>query len=84
MPKGEIILGLKAISKESPDRREDALFGINLATMRGSVQIERTHHMMMNKITPGAAPTTIEGMAGSMAKERGMREIKEMVNPPRK
>ena len=43
----------------------------------------RTHHMMI-KITLEATPTTIKGMAGSMAKERGMREIKEVVNPPRK
>ena len=64
--------------------KEDALFVINLATMRGSVQIERTHHVMMIKITPGETSTTIKGMAGSMANERGMQEIKEMVNPLRK
>jgi len=88
MPKGEIILGLKVISKETLDRgvegRDDASFAINLATMRGSFKIERTHHMMMIKITLGATPTTIKGMAGSMEKERGMQEIKEVVNPPRK
>ena len=39
---------------------------------------------MMIKITPGEIPTVIKGMAGSMAKERGMLKIKEVVNPPRK
>ena len=88
MLKGEIILGLKVTSKERLDRRvegrEDASFSINLATMRGSVQIKRTHHMTMIKITPGATPTIIKGMVGSMEKEIGMQEIKEVVNPPRK
>jgi len=27
--------------------------------------------------------TTIKGMAGPMEKEKGMRDIKEMVDPPR-
>eukprot|EP00253_Pinus_taeda_P014689 PITA_14689 len=45
----------------------------------------RTHHMMMITIIPGAtSTTTIKGMVGSMAKEKGMRNIKEMVNPLRK
>ena len=39
---------------------------------------------MMIKITPEANLTTIKGMASSMEKERGMLEIKEVVNPPRK
>ncbi len=80
--------GLKVISMESLDlreeEREDALFAISLATMQGSVQIEGTHHMMMIIIIPGAtSTTTIKGMASPMAKEKGMRDIKEMVDPPR-
>ena len=81
--------GLKVISIESLDLREEgracALFAISLATMQRSFQIEGTHHMMMITIIPGATSTkTIKGMAGPMAKEKGMRDIKEMVNPPRK
>ena len=86
MLRGEIIPGLKP--KERPNRkvegREDVSFAINLSTMRGSAQIEETHLMTMIKITPEAIPTTIKGMAGSMAKERGMPKIKEVVNPPRR
>ena len=66
-------MGLTVTSKEKSNQRvegmEDALFAIILATMQGSVQIERTHHMMMIKITPGATPTTIRGMEGSMKEE---------------
>ena len=88
MPKGEIMQGLKVISMESFDLRKEgragALFAISLATMQGSVQIEGTHSMMMITIIPGAtSTTTIKGMAGPMAKEKGMRDIKEMVDPPR-
>ena len=54
--------------------REDALFAISLATLK----------MMTIITTPGAtSTTTIKGMAGPMAKEKGMRDIKEMVDPPR-
>ena len=64
--------------------REDALFAISLATMQGSVQIEGTHRTMMITIIPGAtSTTTIKGMEGPMAKEKGMWDIKEMVDPPR-
>ena len=52
--------------------------------MLGSVLIERTHLMTMIKITLEATPTTIKGMIGSMAKERGTPKIKEVVNPPRR
>ena len=44
----------------------------------------RTHHMMMITIIQGAtSTTTIKGMASPMAKEKGMRDIKEMVDPLR-
>ena len=81
--------GLKVISMESLDlrveRRASALFAISLATMQGSAQIEGTHHMMMITIISGAtSTTTIKVMAGLLAKEKGMRDIMEMVNPPRK
>ena len=80
--------GLKVISMESLDLSEEgragALFAISLATMQGSVQIEGTHPMMMITIIPGATSTTmIKGMEGPMTKEKGMRDIKEMVDPPR-
>ena len=80
--------GLKVISMENLDLREEgragALFAISLTTMQGSVQIEGTHHMMMITIIPGATSTTmIKGMASPMAREKGMWDIKEMVNPPR-
>ena len=80
--------GLKFISMESLDLREEgragALFAISLATMQGSVQIEGTHRMMLITIIRGAtSTTTIQGMVGPMAKEKGMRDIKEMVDPPR-
>jgi len=40
--------------------------------------------MMTTITTPGATSTTmIKGMAVPMAKEKGMRDIKEMVDPPR-
>ena len=40
--------------------------------------------MMMITIILGATLTTkIKGMVGSLAKEKGMRDIKEMVDPPR-
>lgn len=89
MPERETMLGLKVISMESLDLREEgkagALFAIRLATMQGSVQIEGTHHMMMITIIPGATTTTmIKEMASPMAKEKGTWDIKEMVDPPRK
>jgi len=40
--------------------------------------------MTMIKITTEAIPTTIKRRAGSMAKEKGMTEIREMVKPPRR
>ena len=80
--------GLKVISMESLDLREEgkanALLAISLTTMQGSVQIEGTHRMMMITIIPREiSTTTIKGMAGPMAKEKEMRDIKEMVDPPR-
>ena len=80
--------GLKVISMESLDVREEGragdLFAISLATMQGSVRIEGTHCMMMITIIPRATSTTmVKGMAGPMEKEKGMGDIKEMVNPPR-
>ena len=80
--------GLKVISMESLDRSEegrvDSLFAISLAAMQGSVQIEGTHRVMRITIILGeTSTTTIKGMAGPMAKEKGMRDIKEMVDPPR-
>lgn len=64
--------------------REDAFFAISLATMQGSVQIEGTHHMMMITIIPGATSTkTIKGIAGLMVREKGMQDIKDMVDPLR-
>ena len=53
---------------------ENVLFAISLATMQGSVLIEGIHHEMMTIIsTRGAtSTTTIKGMAGPMAKEKGM------------
>ncbi len=89
MPKGEIMQGLKVISMESLNLREEgragALFAISLATIQGSVLIKGIHLEMMTIITtPGATSTTmIKGMVGLMAKEKGMWDIKEMVNPPR-
>ena len=65
--------------------RAGALFVISLVTMQGSVEIEGTHHMMMITIILGeTSTTTIKGMEGTMAKEKGVRDIKEMVEPPRK
>ena len=83
--------GLKVTSMQSLDLREEerasALFAISLATMQGSVLIKGIHLEMMTIITtPGATSTTtttIKEMAGPMAKEKGMRDIKEMVNPTR-
>ena len=65
--------------------REDALFAISLATMKGSFLIEGIHLEMMTIITTSgeASTTMIKGMAGPMAKEKGMRDIKEMVDPQR-
>lgn len=79
---------LKVISMESLDLREEgragALFAISLATMQGSVQIEGTHCMMMITIIVGAtSTTTIKGMESPMEKEKGMQDIKEMVDRPR-
>jgi len=81
--------GLKVISMESLDLREEgkayAFLAISLATMQGSVQIEGTHHMMMITIIPRETSTImIEGMTGTMSKEKGMQVIKEMVYLPRK
>ena len=65
--------------------REYSLFAISLATMQGSVLIEGIHLAMMTIITtPRETSTTmIKGMENPMAKEKGMRDIKEIVDPPR-
>ena len=57
----------------SEEGKADALLAISSVTMQGSVQIEGTHHMIMIMIIPGATSTKmIEGMTGTMAKEKGM------------
>ena len=80
-----LVAYLKVTSMERSDLtvegRADALLAISLDTMQGSVQIEGTHHMMIITIIPGA--TSIEGMTGTMAMEKGMQDIKEMVDPAR-
>ena len=69
---------LKITSMGSPDLRlegkADALLAISLAIMRGNVQLEGTHHMMMIIIILGAS-SIIEGMTGTMAKEKQSKEL---------
>jgi len=63
---------------ECPDLRvegrADALLEISLAIMRETVQLEGTHHMMMITIILGAS-SMIEGMTGTMAKEKQSKEL---------
>ena len=62
------------------EENDDVTFVIMQVTMQGSALIERTHTGNMIKIPL----TAIKGMTNSIAKVKGMLEIKELDNHSRR